>query len=167
MKAFRPPTKKGGKRREKLYNQVKEYISNSSPLIIILSSLTCLQPPTPNLQILDLAYTRLPSAKMLHPLHRYDIELWSIFTPQHNPIKISWEDTTGPLASCRNWLRWRNNHEHIVILPNDSHHTHSTAFLDIPVVKRRSSFWVNDAWICVDLYRSNVDHQQNKRWCFA
>lgn len=43
-------------------------------------------------------------------LYWYDINVWSIFTPQNNPIKAHREDALGPLASCGEGFCRRNNH---------------------------------------------------------
>lgn len=41
------------------------------------------------------------------------------------------------MATCCNWLWWRNNHKHILIPVNNPHYTHRASFFNIPEFKKK------------------------------
>lgn len=65
-------------------------------------------------------------------LNGYHVIFGRVFTSQNNALKACWKDALSPLASCRQWLGWRDDNKNIVVSLDDSHHTNRAAFFDVP-----------------------------------
>lgn len=92
--------------------------------------------------------TNLQNSPKTGPLNWYDIDLWRVFTSQNNPLETCWKDTLGPLASCGDGLRWRHDHEHIIIPLDHPHHTNSAPLFNVPTKTSIRALSVV-AYICI------------------
>lgn len=74
-------------------------------------------------------------------LNRYNIIFRRIFTSQNNTLEASRKDALCPLASSCQWFRRRDNHKHIVVSLDNSHHADRAAFFDVPTKYELQCNW--------------------------
>lgn len=65
-------------------------------------------------------------------LDRYHIHVGCIFAPQDQAIEAGWEHALGPLAASGDGFSRRNDHQHVIVPLNNTHHANSAALLDVP-----------------------------------
>lgn len=70
---------------------------------------------------------------MLIQLHWYNIDLRTVLASQYQALEGGRKKKFMPLASGRDWLWRRNNHQGIIVSLDNAHYTHDTSFFDVPI----------------------------------
>ena len=68
-------------------------------------------------------------------LHRNHISILIIIACQNKAFNIGWEEASEPLTACWDGVLGWNDHQHIIVSPNNTHHAYSAPFFDIPGCK--------------------------------
>lgn len=96
-------------------------------------------------------------------LHGDHIDFRSVFASQDNAIEADGEDALRPLATCREWFGGRDDHEHILVPLDYSHHANSASFLDIPMETQVVSYLADAREILYPIIHSDAPPETKEK----
>lgn len=66
-------------------------------------------------------------------LNSDDVGILVILACQDETFDVGWQKAADPLTACGDRLCGRNNHEHVIVSTDNSHHTYGATFFDVPM----------------------------------